>query len=257
LTNVVVVNNYQVDCYSRTNGPVIGPITLAPGDSVDFSGSYTAPLSCCEVIDTLTASGQDRCSGTRVTATATALCPLLSTPRITVTRVCPATAVPVGGVFTYNGSVSNAGDVILTNVVVFSSQPNANTPLLGPIELAPGESKQFSGSYIVTAGSDPVTDTVTARGVDICQGRTATATANCFGPLGPLAISSVSIANGMATVIWAATPGTVYTLQYKTNLLDSSWISIPGNVTASGNTASTNDAVGSTTQRYYRVVVVQ
>jgi uncharacterized repeat protein (TIGR01451 family) len=256
LTNVVVVNNYQVDCYSRTNGPVIGPITLAPGALVSFSGSYTAPRACCEVVDTLTASGQDRCAGTRVTATATALCPLLSTPRITVTRVCPDTQVPVGGVFTYSGSVSNAGDVVLTNVYVLSSKPTANTAVLGPIELAPGETKVFSGSYTVTANSNPATDTVTARGTDTCQGRTVTAMANCFGSIFPLTITSVTLTNGMATITWAASPGTVYTLQYKTTLQDPSWISIPGNVTASGNTASRNDAVGSTTQRFYRVMVV-
>ena len=80
LTDVMVVNNYQDDCYSRTNGPVIGPITLAPGAVVDFSGSYTAPMSCCEVVNTLTASGQDRCSGSLVSATASQVCPLLTTP---------------------------------------------------------------------------------------------------------------------------------------------------------------------------------
>jgi uncharacterized repeat protein (TIGR01451 family) len=257
LTNVMVVNDYELDCYLRTNGPVIGPITLAPGASVNFSGSYIAPLSCCQVVDTLTASGQGLCSGTRVAATATAICPLLSTPRITVTKICPATAVPVGGLFTYTGSVSNAGDVVLTNVVVKSSQPNANTLVLGPIGLAPGESKTFSGSYTVTANSNTGTDTVTANGTDTCQGRTVAAMANCSGQIFPLSITSVTLAKGVATVTWTATPGTVYTLQCKPSPQDSTWISIPGNVTASGNTASKTDIVGSTPQRHYRVMVVQ
>jgi hypothetical protein len=257
LANVVVTDNYQVDCNSRTNGPVIGPITLAPGASANFSGSYTAPQSCCEIVDTLTASGQDRCAGTRVTATATAVCPLLSTPRITVTRVCPASPVPVGGVFTYSGSVSNAGDVVLTNVLVVSSQPNANTSVLGPIALAPGESAQFSGSYTVTANSNPATDTVTASGTDICQGRTVTATASCSGQVFPLSITSVILANGKTTVTWAATPGVTYRLQSGTNFQNSVWIDVPGDVTASGNTASKDDAVGATQQRFYRVKVVQ
>jgi uncharacterized repeat protein (TIGR01451 family) len=257
LTNVVVANNYEVDCYLRTNGPVIGPITLAPGASVNFSGSYTAPLSCCEVMDTLTASGQDRCAGTRVMATATAICPLLSTPRITVTRVCPASPVPVGGVFAYSGSVSNAGDVVLTNVFVLSSQPNANTSVLGPMALAPGETAMFSGSYTVTANSNPVTDTVTASGTDICQGRTVTATANCSGPVGPPIVSSVILANGTATVTWIATPGVTYRLQCASNYQNSVWINVPGDVTASSNTVSKNEAVGTTPQRFYRVMVVK
>jgi uncharacterized repeat protein (TIGR01451 family) len=257
LTNVMVANNYEVDCYLRTNGPVIGPITLAPGASVNFSGSYTAPLSCCEVMDTLTASGQDRCAGASVMATATAVCPLLSTPRITVTRVCPASPVPVGSVFAYSGSVSNAGDVVLTNVIVLSSQPNANTIVLAPIALAPGETEMFSGSYTVTANSDPTKDTVTASGADICQGRTVTATANCSGPVGPLIVSSVTIANGTATVTWMAKSGVTYRLQWASNNQNSVWNTVSGDVTATGDTASKNDAVGSTTQRFYRVMVVQ
>ena len=257
LTNVVVANNYQADCYTRTNGPVIGPITLAPGASVNFSGSYTAPESCCEIIDTITATGQDRCGGTRVTASATAVCPLVSTARILVTRVCPQTSVPVGGVFAYSGLVSNAGDVVLTNVYVLSSQPNANTPVLGPIELAPGETKGFSGSYTVTAGSNPTADTVTATGTDICEGRTVTAAATCLGALGRLDISSVTLANGIATVTWTATPGVVYRLQYRSSVANPTWVDVPGDVTANSATASKNTAVGSAGQGFYRVMEVQ
>ncbi|MBE7499193.1 MAG: hypothetical protein HS113_02570 [Verrucomicrobiales bacterium] len=132
LTNVFVVNNQPTN-----NTPVLGPITLAPGDSVNFAGSYRTPEYCCQIVDTLTARGQARCSGEQVVATATAICPLLNTPRISVTKECPTTSVPVGGHFVFSGSVSNSGDTILTNVFVVSSQPNPNTPLLGPIELAP------------------------------------------------------------------------------------------------------------------------
>ena len=257
LTNVVVVNNYQADCYTRTNGPVIGPITLAPGASFNFSGSYTAPESCCEIIDTLTASGQDRCGGTRVTASATAVCPLISTPRIAVTRVCPQATVPTGGLFTYTGVVSNPGDVVLTNVYVLSSQPSANTPVLGPIELAPGETKAFSGSYTVTAGSNPTTDTVRASGTDICEGRTVTAAADCLGAVAPLGITSLTLANGTTTVSWTATPGAVYRLQYRLNLQGSAWVDLPGDVTATGTTASKNHAVGAASQGVYRVMMLQ
>jgi hypothetical protein len=305
LTNVFVVNNQPAP-----NTAVIGPITLAPGTSVNFTGSYTAPVACCEILNTVTARGQDRCAGTTVTATSSVLCPLLSTPLIAVTRVCPATTVPVGGVFEFKGTVSNTGDVYLTNVFVYSSQPTSaltwhpgttgggislasissqnyesrlqatladwscqgpnlgrsasslagnNTPVLGPIELAPGETKAFSGSYVVTAGSNPATDTVRATGTDTCQARTVSATANCSGSVTPLvqpAISSAALADGMVKVTWTATPGVTYCLQSKTNSQDS-WSDVPGNVTASGATASKQDAMGSSQQRFYRVMVVQ
>jgi hypothetical protein len=229
---------------------------LAPGASVDFTNSYTAPRSCCEVVDTLTASGQDGCGGAKVTATATAVCPLLSTPGISVSRVCPASTVPVGGLFVFTGSVTNTGDVVLTNVFVVSSQPNADTPLLGPIELAPGESQEFSGSYTVTAGSDPATDTVTARGTDTCQARTISAVANCSGTTAVPAITSVLNGNGTVTITWTATPGTTYCLQHKASSEDSSWVNIPGNVTAASATASKSDNVGTNKAGFYRIMVV-
>src|SRR5208282_5189614 len=134
LVNVVVTNHYEADCYTWTNGPVIGPITLVPGASVNFSGSYTAPWSCCEVMDTLTAVGQDRCSGSNVTDTATAICPLLTTPSIAVVQDCPATPIPMGSLYMFSGYVTNTGDAVLTNVFVFGPQ-GTNTPVLGPIEL--------------------------------------------------------------------------------------------------------------------------
>ncbi len=254
LTNVYVVNNRPTN-----NTPVIGPITLAPGESLNFAGSYITPEYCCDIVDTLTARGQGRCSGEQVTATATAICPLLNTPRIAVVKNCPETTVPVGGLLTFTGSVSNSGDTVLTNVYVVSSQPAPNTPLLGPIELAPGERKTFSGSYTVTANSNQQLDTVTARGMNTCAGVTTTATANCLGPVeaGPPSIALVTVAGGVATVTWSATPGTVYTLQCKASAAATNWVDVPGNVTASGSTASKSEVVGTNTQRFYRILVVE
>ncbi len=255
--NVTLLNVYVTSTQPVLNTPVIGPLTLAPGESQTFTASFTAPSDCCEVPTTLNARGQDKCSLTTVTARVSDVCPLFTTPRISVIKICPQQTAQVGQTFTYSGIVSNAGDINLTNVFVFSDQPNANTPLLGPIELAPGETEQFGGSYTVTVGSNPANGIVTAGGADTCQARSVTAAANCFGPISPLTITSVTLTNGVATVTWLATPGTVYNLQCKTNLLDSGWDSIPGNVTASGGTASKSDTVGSMSQRLYRVQIVQ
>jgi hypothetical protein len=251
LTNVFVVINRPVN-----NTPVIGPITLAPGQTVNFSGSYTAPEYCCDIVDTLTARGQGRCSGTQVSATATAVCPLVNTPSISITKTCPPTPVPVGGTLVFSGSVSNSGDTVLTNVYVVSSQPNPNTPVLGPIELAPRETKTFSGSYTVTANSDQQLDTVTARGMNTCRGITTTATANCLGQINAPTLTAVRVSGGVATVTWKATPGTSYMLQSKTNHLDTNWVNVPGKVTATSDTASKTDVVGASPERHYRVMVL-
>jgi len=172
---------------------------------------------------------------------------------------CPATAVPVGGLYVFSGYVTNTGDAILTNVVVFSSQAGQNLPLLGPVDLAPGESQVFGGSYTVTTGSNPTTDIVTASGTEVCRGRIFTAAANSFVPVSPtaIAITSLTLANGMVTVSWTATPGVTYRLQYISNAQNSVWTDVPGDVTASGATASKTDAMGSTQQRFYRVRIVQ
>ena len=257
--NVTLTNVMVVDDMPTNPTPVLGPITLAPGGSMSFTGSYTAPFCCCVMVDTLTASGQGSCDGTRVTATSTAVCPLLTTPSLVVTKICPAQPVPVGSVFAFSGSVSNTGDITLTNVTVVSSQPGGTASLLGPIDLAPGESETFTGSYTVTTNDNPTGDIVMASGGDICAGATITVKANCLGIV-PLAaqpvIGPVTGRDGPFTVTWSATAGATYALQYKTSFSDTSWITLPGTVTATGTTASMTDNTANSSQRFYRVMVV-
>jgi uncharacterized repeat protein (TIGR01451 family) len=202
---VTLVNVFVVNDQPAANTPVIGPITLAPGASRDFSGSYPAPTDCCAITDTLTAHGQDRCGGTLVAATATQICPLLTTPRIAVVEHCPSAAVPVGGLYEFTGSVTNTGDVVLLNVYVVSSQPASNTVVLGPIELAPGESEEFNGSFTLVAGAGELI--VTAAGVDTCQARVATASANCSGPIGSSGggVSSVPVPGAYSGLFYLPT----------------------------------------------------
>jgi uncharacterized repeat protein (TIGR01451 family) len=172
LVNVFVVNNQPIN-----NTPVIGPITLAPGASFNFTGSYTAPLVCCEMVDTLTARGQDICLVSNVTATATAICPMLYTPGIALVQDCPPYPLPMGGVYPFSGFVTNTGDALLTNVVVFSGQAGQNLPLLGPLDLAPGESAPYTGSLTVPFNTFAVTVTVTSQ--ETCAGTWITNTVSC------------------------------------------------------------------------------
>ncbi|MDW7980132.1 MAG: putative Ig domain-containing protein [Verrucomicrobiales bacterium] len=68
-------------------------------------------------------------------------------------------------------------------------------------------------------------------------------------------ITSIKHSNEVVTVTWTSIPGTVYRLQYKTNLTDPAWLAVPGDVTASGTTASKTDNPGTTHRRFYRVIV--
>ncbi len=177
LTNVVVVNN------KPTNGtPVFGPVTLLPGEIRSFSGSYvTPPDSCGPYSDTLTATARSIC-GSNISHTATAVCPSLPLPRLVVEKFCPTNPVPFDGLFVYTGYVSNAGNVTLTNVLVYDDKPVANTLVLGPTNLAPGQVAFFTGSYNVNCCCGPHHDMVTAYGTDKCTGTVLTRTRTAVCP---------------------------------------------------------------------------
>src|SRR5262249_53269327 len=138
LTNVLVVNNRPTN-----NTPVFGPVNLAPGQSANFTGSEDVPPNCCEYFDTLFATGANICSGTNVTASSSAACPTLVLPRIRITKNCPPAPVPLGQPLLFSGTVSNAGNITLQGVVVVDNQPSNNTPVIGPLTLAPGETADF------------------------------------------------------------------------------------------------------------------
>jgi uncharacterized repeat protein (TIGR01451 family) len=176
LTNVTVVNNQPV-----INTPVLGPITLAPGAGTNFTGSYTVGTNCGPYVDTLTARGSSVCGG-NVTNSAMATCPSGGAPGLMVTKQCPALPVPPGGTLTYTGTVTNTGNITLTNVTVVNDQPSSNTPVLGPITLAPGAFVNFTNSYTVPTNCGPFSDTLTTRGTSICGvSVTNSATAICAG----------------------------------------------------------------------------
>jgi autotransporter-associated beta strand protein len=65
---------------------------------------------------------------------------------------------------------------------------------------------------------------------------------------------SVTLNNSTNTVVtWSAINGRRYLLHYKLNLNDASWLDVPRDVTATGNTAAYTNNVGSDRHRFYRV----
>src|SRR5205085_8414997 len=91
------------------NTVVFTRATLAPHELVTFTGSYTAPETCSST-STLTANGTSLC-GVNVTSSATTTCPIITTPAIALTLICPVTPVSPGGVVTYTGTVRNSGNI--------------------------------------------------------------------------------------------------------------------------------------------------
>src|SRR5207245_1031977 len=145
--------------------------------------SYVVPLdSCGPYRDTVLASGADKCFGRLVTASDFKDCPGITTPRIAVTKRCPANPVVPGGLAVFSGTVSNAGNITLTNVIVVNDRPTNNTPVFGPVTLAPGQSTNFTGSEVVPANCCSYFDTLTATGASVCTGSNVTASATAVCP---------------------------------------------------------------------------
>ena len=104
-------------------------------------------------------------------------CVVLIHPKIAVTKECVDAAA--GEPITFSGTVTNTGDVLLVDVTVTDDHGG---PVLGPIDLAPGASAPYSGSYTPT--ESPSTNTVTAEGTaslfGVPDGKvTATASDTC------------------------------------------------------------------------------
>ena len=159
LNGIVVVNNQPAP-----NTTVFTAASLAPGAITNFTASYLAPAAC-SVADTLIATGTSAC-GVPVTNTASATCPIATTPQLAVTQSCPVIPPAPGTLLTYSGTVTNTGNIILTNVVVLNNLSGA-TPVYTAVTLAPGAGASFTGSY-VTPTNCTVTSTSTATGESVC-----------------------------------------------------------------------------------------
>src|SRR5262249_5128539 len=144
LTNVTVVGSMPA---AKT--PVLGPVTLGPGQATNFTQSYQVKdCNCCQVVNTYTASGANRCASIQVTATSTLVTKYLTHPAIAVALQCP-TGGSAGQTVIVTGIVTNSGDCTLTNVVVVT---DTGTHLIGPINLARGEVEDFTTTYKVGGG---------------------------------------------------------------------------------------------------------
>jgi len=69
-------------------------------------------------------------------------CSITTTPLLAVTQNCPVAPTIAGTLLTYSGTVRNAGNINLTNVVVLNNQSGA-TPVFTADTLAPGATANF------------------------------------------------------------------------------------------------------------------
>lgn len=190
LTNVTVVDDNGTPGNTGDDVQVLGPIDLAPGASAQYSGGFGA--SGVSSTDVVTASGSDLLTGTPVSDSGSATCDADVNPDIAVTKQCTANINSSGSGIDvlFNGTVTNTGNVALTNVTVVDDNGTpGNTgddvSVLGPIDLAPGASAPFNGGFAGSGSSS--TDVVTASGSDVLTQTPVsdTASASCSADVLP------------------------------------------------------------------------
>lgn len=167
-TGNITLRDIEVVAARPTAGTRVTTIrSLAPGATADFSGRFSVPSDCCNIDNMVVATGTSDCTNTVVTDTATSVCPVLFTPALELTKVCPPDAVSPGEVLTYEGTIRNSGNITLRDVIVFSDVLGDGAPFLGPIALSPGEELDYIGSFVVPSGfCGP--EVVTARARSLC-----------------------------------------------------------------------------------------
>jgi hypothetical protein len=72
----------------------------------------------------------------------------------------------------------------------------------------------------------------------------------------PPVIQSITVSIGVATVTWSSVSQGIYRLQYNQDLGGTNWIDVAPDVQATGPTATATNAIGSSTQQFYRILVV-
>ena len=78
----------------------------------------------------------------------------------------------------------------------------------------------------------------------------------CVSAPPPPVIQAISQTNSLVTITWSAVAGHTYRLEFKNNWSDPQWSDLLPDVTAAGPTATTTNAPGPSTQRYYRVLLL-
>jgi hypothetical protein len=75
-------------------------------------------------------------------------------------------------------------------------------------------------------------------------------------PVAPLSFKSTARLTNNFQLTWNTSTGIVYQVQYKTNLIQASWINLGGPATAGANTLTVTDtnALRAASQRYYRLI---
>jgi uncharacterized repeat protein (TIGR01451 family) len=176
ITNTDNVTISNISFKDDKLGPISENITLAPGENITATATYTVSEEDLEqgsIVNTANATGTDPV-GNEVTDDATATVELTSpppdeVPAIEVTKSADKTTASVGDSITYTYMVTNIGNVTADNVTL---EDDKLGELMSGVTLSPGESVTTTATYEVKPSDfwkfKPITNiaTVTAIGPD-------------------------------------------------------------------------------------------
>ncbi len=185
-----------------------------------------------------------------------------------------------------------AGRPLLLSALPSGETPNHGSlsPVLAPdgrtvaflswaTDLAPGDRNRAADVFVLRLGSGPAADSdedglpddwevayfnsLARDGSGDWDGDGATDRAEYLAGTDPTNAGSVfrvvaltSAGGTEVTVVWSAVPGRTYRVQFK-DAVEAPWTDLPGEVTATGDTASKTDTTaGASLARFYRAVLV-
>jgi uncharacterized repeat protein (TIGR01451 family) len=167
-TDNVTISNISLE--DDKLGPISDNITLAPGENITATATYTVSEGDLEqgsIVNKATATGTDP-EGKTVTANDTATVELYKSG-LQVTKEADRETASFMETINYAYTITNTGDVALSNITL-SDDKIPGVSLSDNITLAPGESITATGTYTVSLGDfllkSTIVNTATATGTD-------------------------------------------------------------------------------------------
>jgi len=241
LTLLTITN--AVPGLESTNTPTYNLVTFPTGATMDANGVITwtpteAQGPSTNVISAIVSNGDSSVTNNFV---------------VEVTEVnVPPEVLPDNYVVS-DASLSVAAPGVLSNDVDADLPANALT-----VSLLSGPTN--GGFELSSDGGFVYTPNVGFRGTDaftyeVHDGQTnsgsVTVVLTVLEPI--FRITSVTAADGVATVTWNSDTGRIYRLLYKDELRASNWSPVAGDITATNSATSKADDMGHEAQRFYRV----
>ena len=122
----------------------------------------------------------------------------------------------------------------------------------GAIAWTPSEAQSPSTNLIRVSVSDINPAAVNAHSLSATNSFTLTVPSTVIS--NPV-LETPLLTSTTVTLSWTSIPGRIYRVQYSPNLSANSWVDLPGDITASGSTASKTDT-RTAALRFYRVALL-